>query len=338
MFLNFKNSIKVLNLNKSYLTGTHVKKQVFQDFNIAFEKEKVHCVLGVSGCGKSTLLRIIMGVFTKDSGKIEIDGSFDVNLWYSYDNDTKTAVLTKTINYTEEESKTLYAQFYTLDEKMYKVEWIIDNGSVRYALSRGSEVWVNITEDPERKTGVALKEGETIILPQVKEAENGESLVEIFGGYILGWYTEEDNIPYEYGTKISSNVTYVARLNGNKEDYVSCKFYNEANELIHDSGNLANGASAYMALSGLDKETYEAYMTSFANWSELNRAEILDKTKVEDGVYTYAFAEEDEEAGESGATKKEQTNYTMMFIFIGVGVVGAGEILVVYLILRKRRK
>ena len=28
-------------------------------------------------------------------GKIEIDGSFDVNLWYSYDNDTKTSVITK---------------------------------------------------------------------------------------------------------------------------------------------------------------------------------------------------------------------------------------------------
>ena len=34
-------------------------------------------------------------------GKIEIDGSFDVNLWYSYDNDTKTSVMTKTIPYKE---------------------------------------------------------------------------------------------------------------------------------------------------------------------------------------------------------------------------------------------
>ena len=33
--------------------------------------------------------------------KIEIDGSFDVNLWYSHDNDTKTSVITKTINYNE---------------------------------------------------------------------------------------------------------------------------------------------------------------------------------------------------------------------------------------------
>ncbi len=33
--------------------------------------------------------------------KIEIDGSFDVNLWYSHDNDTKTSVITKNIPYTE---------------------------------------------------------------------------------------------------------------------------------------------------------------------------------------------------------------------------------------------
>ena len=35
------------------------------------------------------------------NGKIEIDGSFDVNLWYSYDNDTKTSVITKNITYKE---------------------------------------------------------------------------------------------------------------------------------------------------------------------------------------------------------------------------------------------
>lgn len=35
--------------------------------------------------------------------KIIIDGSFDVNVWYSYDNDTKTKVINNKINYTEEE-------------------------------------------------------------------------------------------------------------------------------------------------------------------------------------------------------------------------------------------
>ena len=34
-------------------------------------------------------------------GKIVVDGSFDVNLWYSYDKDTKTTVITKKIKYSE---------------------------------------------------------------------------------------------------------------------------------------------------------------------------------------------------------------------------------------------
>lgn len=34
-------------------------------------------------------------------GKIVVDGSFDVNIWYSYDNDTKTTVITKKITYSE---------------------------------------------------------------------------------------------------------------------------------------------------------------------------------------------------------------------------------------------
>lgn len=33
--------------------------------------------------------------------KTMIDGSFDVNIWYSYDNDSKTGVVSKRIDYTE---------------------------------------------------------------------------------------------------------------------------------------------------------------------------------------------------------------------------------------------
>ncbi len=33
--------------------------------------------------------------------KIVVDGSFDVNIWYSYDKDTKTTVITKKIKYSE---------------------------------------------------------------------------------------------------------------------------------------------------------------------------------------------------------------------------------------------
>ena len=38
---------------------------------------------------------------SEENGKIVINGSFDVNLWYSYDNDTKTSVITKNISYKE---------------------------------------------------------------------------------------------------------------------------------------------------------------------------------------------------------------------------------------------
>lgn len=39
--------------------------------------------------------------------KIVINGSFDANIWYSYDNDTKTTVATKNITYTAEENLTV---------------------------------------------------------------------------------------------------------------------------------------------------------------------------------------------------------------------------------------
>lgn len=37
----------------------------------------------------------------EENKKITVTGSFDVNIWYSYDNDTKTTVVTKPIKYKE---------------------------------------------------------------------------------------------------------------------------------------------------------------------------------------------------------------------------------------------
>lgn len=38
---------------------------------------------------------------TEENKRIKITGSFDVNVWYSYDNDTKTTVATRQISYEE---------------------------------------------------------------------------------------------------------------------------------------------------------------------------------------------------------------------------------------------
>ncbi len=37
----------------------------------------------------------------KTNGKVGVNGSYDVNIWYSYDDDTKTAVVNRNISYDE---------------------------------------------------------------------------------------------------------------------------------------------------------------------------------------------------------------------------------------------
>lgn len=76
-------AIKITNLNKDYKNGKRVKKKVFDNFNIEFEKGNIHCILGVSGCGKSTLLRIIAGVEEYESGNIEYLDKTDDSIFIS---------------------------------------------------------------------------------------------------------------------------------------------------------------------------------------------------------------------------------------------------------------
>lgn len=61
--------IKITNLNKSY-----GDKKVLENLNCSIKTGSVYGLIGANGAGKSTLLRIIMGIFKKDSGVIEIDG------------------------------------------------------------------------------------------------------------------------------------------------------------------------------------------------------------------------------------------------------------------------
>lgn len=61
--------IKISNLNKSY--GT---KKVLEDLNCNIKTGSIYGLIGANGAGKSTLLRVIMGIFNKDSGSIEVDG------------------------------------------------------------------------------------------------------------------------------------------------------------------------------------------------------------------------------------------------------------------------
>lgn len=61
--------IKITNLCKSY-----GDKKVLEDLNCTIKTGSIYGLIGANGAGKSTLLRVIMGIFQKNSGSIEIDG------------------------------------------------------------------------------------------------------------------------------------------------------------------------------------------------------------------------------------------------------------------------
>lgn len=101
-----------------------------------------------------------------NNGKIDIEGSFDVNVWYSYNNDTKTSVATKRFSYTDKMNIRLKDGASLNDSSEIIVrslnqptvtEVYIDNGSVNLSIEKelGVEVVgntmikVSVEEDPD---------------------------------------------------------------------------------------------------------------------------------------------------------------------------------------------
>ncbi len=66
--------IKIDNISKTFIVGTHIVKAVDHCTHIV-KKGEVVVVIGPSGSGKSTLLRCINQLETIDSGHISIDGA-----------------------------------------------------------------------------------------------------------------------------------------------------------------------------------------------------------------------------------------------------------------------
>lgn len=48
--------------------------QVLKDAGIHVKEKEIHALMGENGAGKSTLMKILTGVYTKDTGDIEING------------------------------------------------------------------------------------------------------------------------------------------------------------------------------------------------------------------------------------------------------------------------
>ena len=99
----------------------------------------------------------------KSDNRIIIDGSYDVNIWYSYDNDTKTEVVRETNNYQEvvnmrsRESDTENEEIIVRSLKQPNcVKVDIDNNNIIYTIEK--ELGIELVGDIKVKIEANLEE------------------------------------------------------------------------------------------------------------------------------------------------------------------------------------
>ncbi len=105
----------------------------------------------------------------EENDKIKIDGSYDVNIWYAYDNDTKTTVITKTINYREEEILTVK------DNNIVNKDIIIRSLKQPTCIS-AKEDNNTINIEIEKELGIEIVGDTKIRISSVEEEESWDNL------------------------------------------------------------------------------------------------------------------------------------------------------------------
>ena len=104
-------------------------------------------------------------------GKIVINGSFDINLWYSYDNDTKTTVITKKITYSE---AVMVRQRETTDAS---AKDIIVRSLKQPSCTNAKENGKSISVEIEKELGIEVV-GDTKIKVPIEEEEDPWDLID----------------------------------------------------------------------------------------------------------------------------------------------------------------
>lgn len=134
---------------------------------------------------------------TDVGGKIVINGSFDVNVWYSYDNDTKTTVITKKITYSE--------------AVMVRQKENVDTNS--------KDIIVRSLKQPSCTN--AKENGKTVFLEIEKELG-----IEVVGDTKIKVPIEEEEDPWElidddeYTEEVSKEIDNSVKKDYLKEDYL----------------------------------------------------------------------------------------------------------------------
>lgn len=123
---------------------------------------------------------------SNNNGNVIINGAFDVNVWYSYDDDTKTAVSTKRFNYDDTMKVTLKNNVTLNDKSEIIVRSLkqptvtnvnLNNGVVNLNIEK--ELGVEIIGDTKLKVSVEEEEDDYEIIVDEKEMnENLDSIDE----------------------------------------------------------------------------------------------------------------------------------------------------------------
>ena len=112
----------------------------------------------------------------KEGNKIIIDGSYDVNIWYSYDNDTKTDVVRETNKYSEvinmrERDNTSGEEIIVRSLKQPNcVKVDIDNNNIVYTIEK--ELGIELVGDIKVKIEANLEEDPWDEIVEEKDIDN----------------------------------------------------------------------------------------------------------------------------------------------------------------------
>ena len=140
-------------------------------------------------------------------GKIVINGSFDVNVWYSYDNDTKTTVITKKITYNE---AVMVRQRENTDTT---TKDIVVRSLKQPSCINAKENGKTISLDIEKELGIEVV-GDTKIKVPIEEEEDPWDLID----------------DEEYNENISKEIDKSINKNYLKEDYLKTENKNVESE------------------------------------------------------------------------------------------------------------
>ncbi len=255
--------------------------------------------------------------------------------------------------YRENASQVFYANFFTENDVVYKIDWIITDGRTTYCLAQDTGNWFNVdlASNANRETGVFVMQGDLIVLSQIIEDEEHNKLWSgsLFGNYsIRGWYAVGDDWSigdditngneYYLNMTATSDYTFVADITSRTGQEIQCVFVDDQDNEICSSGTIAGDARPYMALSGMDIATINNYREGYDKWVEhYGPFDKLPRSAT--GLNNYSLGAkiiETEIPSEKEEEAKSGNDYIAMMIVLLLGAGSSIASLTIYLLMRKK--